>query len=94
MYGIRELYILTRGTPRLRTYWMDLFLDRSYSTRVLANELTLLATIQITTPLTCFRRVQALSLLNEPYCNIIKLLFRLLHCQLSRSKDVSVDQDR
>ena len=35
---------------------------------------------------------QALDLLNEPYCNVPILLFRLLHCQLSRSRGESVDK--
>ena len=36
---------------------------------------------------------QALSLLNELYPNISKLLFGFWHCQLSMSKDVFVDKN-
>ena len=57
MYGSREFYILTGGTPLLRTSWMDLFLESYYSIVFLANELTFLAAIQVTSPFICFRRV-------------------------------------
>ena len=56
-----ESYILTHGEPRLRTYWIDHFLESNDSIGVLASESTLLGTTQIPTAFRCLGRVPAQS---------------------------------